>query len=220
MKSIDLDWDYIQTVFLDMDGTLLDLHFDNHFWLEHVPLRFADRQCISLDESKKHLQERLQSIEGTLNWYCLDHWSKTLDMDILALKHDVAEKIAIRDRVEDFLRFLNEQGRRVVLLTNAHPKTIDLKFQYVQIEQYFDRIITSHQLKLSKETHGFWEKLSEIESYNADHSLFIDDNLAVLAEAERAGVKHLLAIHQPDSQRPPVATKHYQAVECFSQLMP
>ncbi|HBT55971.1 MAG TPA: haloacid dehalogenase, partial [Pseudomonas sp.] len=32
-----LNWNAIDTVLLDMDGTLLDLHFDNHFWLEHMP---------------------------------------------------------------------------------------------------------------------------------------------------------------------------------------
>ncbi|MCP4043692.1 MAG: haloacid dehalogenase, partial [Gammaproteobacteria bacterium] len=34
-----INWNSIHTVLLDMDGTLLDLHFDNQFWLEHVPLR-------------------------------------------------------------------------------------------------------------------------------------------------------------------------------------
>lgn len=38
-----IDWSAIDTVLLDMDGTLLDLHFDNHFWQHHLPLRFAER---------------------------------------------------------------------------------------------------------------------------------------------------------------------------------
>lgn len=32
-------WKEIDTVLLDMDGTLLDLNFDNHFWKEFVPLK-------------------------------------------------------------------------------------------------------------------------------------------------------------------------------------
>ena len=31
------DWQEIDTVLLDMDGTLLDLHYDNYFWLTHIP---------------------------------------------------------------------------------------------------------------------------------------------------------------------------------------
>lgn len=34
------NWKTIDTVLLDMDGTLLDLHFDNHFWLSLVPQEF------------------------------------------------------------------------------------------------------------------------------------------------------------------------------------
>ena len=37
-----INWPQIDTVFLDMDGTLLDLHFDNHFWREHMPRRYAE----------------------------------------------------------------------------------------------------------------------------------------------------------------------------------
>ena len=33
-----IDWTRIDTILLDMDGTLLDLGFDNFFWREHVPL--------------------------------------------------------------------------------------------------------------------------------------------------------------------------------------
>ena len=33
---LPLAWRDIDTVLLDMDGTLLDLHYDNHFWLEPV----------------------------------------------------------------------------------------------------------------------------------------------------------------------------------------
>ena len=27
-----IDWTQLDTILLDMDGTLLDLEFDNHFW--------------------------------------------------------------------------------------------------------------------------------------------------------------------------------------------
>ncbi|MEK9134555.1 MAG: haloacid dehalogenase, partial [Pseudomonadota bacterium] len=27
-------WNNLDTLLLDLDGTLLDLHYDNHFWLE------------------------------------------------------------------------------------------------------------------------------------------------------------------------------------------
>jgi len=218
-QAIPIDWQNIQTVFLDMDGTLLDLHFDNHFWLEHMPKRYAEKHSITVEQASKELSQKTKSIEGSLDWYCLDYWEKTLDMDIVGLKHEVAERIAIRANVIEFLEHLSAMNKRVVLLTNAHHKTIKLKFGYAEIEHHFDTIITAHDVGLAKEEDGFWQALEKIEDFDKTDSLFIDDNLAVLNTADTYGVKHLLAIHQPDSQQAIKDTGKFTAIECYTQLM-
>ena len=219
MKAIPIDWQNINTVFLDMDGTLLDLHFDNHFWLQHMPKRYAEKHSISVDEAGAALRQKTTEIEGSLNWYCLDYWQDTLQMDIVGLKHEVADRISIRANVIEFLNYLEGLNKRVVLLTNAHRKTVNLKFEYADIEHHFDRIITSHDLGLAKEEAGFWEALEKTEDFSKESSLFIDDNLDVLDTANHYGVKHLLAISQPDSQQAIKETGDYTAVECYSQIM-
>ena len=45
-----INWHDIDTVLLDLDGTLLDLHFDNYFWCQHLPLCYARRHGIALPE--------------------------------------------------------------------------------------------------------------------------------------------------------------------------
>ena len=50
-----LDWNNISTVLLDMDGTLLDLHFDNYFWQHHVPVRYAEKHKLELDDARNFL---------------------------------------------------------------------------------------------------------------------------------------------------------------------
>ncbi len=219
MNAILIDWQNIETVFLDMDGTLLDLHFDNHFWLEHMPKRYAEKHSISVEQASNALSQKTKAIEGSLDWYCLDYWEKTLDMDIIDLKHEVADRIAIRANVIKFLDYLHSMNKRVVLLTNAHHKTIKLKFDYADIEHYFDHIITAHDVGLAKEQDGFWQALEKIEDFSKTQSLFIDDNLAVLNAANQYGIKHLLAIHQPDSQQPTKDTKEYIPIECYTQIM-
>lgn len=219
-NAIDLNWNDINTVFLDMDGTLLDLHFDNHFWLEHLPVRLAEQRGATPDEIRAYLHGRYTEMEGTLEWYCLDYWQNHLGADLVALKHEIADRIQIRAHVERFLESLRERGKRVVLLTNAHQKSVGLKFGYVALGHYFDEVITSHSLGLPKEHPDFWQKLGEVEAYSPAHSLFIDDNLYVLRSAKAAGVKYLLAIHQPDSQQPPKDTQEFMAVECYTQLLP
>ncbi|MEZ5536873.1 MAG: GMP/IMP nucleotidase [Thiolinea sp.] len=219
MNKIHLNWDSIDTVFLDMDGTLLDLHYDNHFWVEHLPKRYAEVKSVSQDEAHDVVTRHCDSIQGTLNWYCLDYWEKYLELDVMALKHEVADRIAIREGVEDFLYFLRQLGKRSVLLTNAHEKVVGLKFGYVDIEHFFDEVITSHSLGLAKEDQQFWPELAKRKQFDRRRSLFIDDNLHVLRSAQQFGVANLLAIHQPDSQQEPKHTGEFVAIESYQQLM-
>ncbi|HMT92209.1 GMP/IMP nucleotidase [uncultured Thiothrix sp.] len=219
MPSLIVPWSEISTVFLDMDGTLLDLHFDNHFWLEHLPKRVAEHKQLSVTEVEQMVNEHCAQIEGSLNWYCLDYWQAHLGMDLVALKYEIAERIAMRAHVEEFLTHLRQLNKRIVLLTNAHRKSVNLKFEYVNLEPYFDRIITSHEIGLAKEEGGFWERLLATENFDKNHSLFIDDNLQVLRAAQQYGLKYLLAVREPDSKLPPKETAEFAAVSCYQELM-
>ncbi len=219
ISPIDIDWRQINTVFLDMDGTLLDLHFDNHFWIDHLPRRLSEQKQMPEAEARAWVHAHCAEIEGSLNWYCLDYWQEKLEVDIVALKHEVADRIAVRAHVEQFLDYLHQLGKRVVLLTNAHQKSVGLKFGYVNLEHYFDRVITSHSLGVAKEEPGFWDELASVEMYQLEHSLLIDDNLQVLRAAKAHGVRYLLAVQEPDSRQPPKNTEEFTAVECYTQLM-
>ena len=202
-----------------MDGTLLDLHFDNHFWLEHMPKRYAEKHNISHEQASDILMQHSEATQGSLDWYCLDHWTNTFDMDVVALKHEVADKIAIRENVVQFLSHLKTLNKRIVLLTNAHQNSVNLKFSYVKLEGYFDAIITSHDIGLAKEELGFWEALAKHEEYDKNHSLFIDDNFDVLDNAKKIEIKYLLTISKPDSKKPIKDTENYTAIEDYLQLI-
>ena len=53
-----------------MDGTLLDLHFDSHFWLEHLPQRYVELHKPDA-QHERALRARIIGEQGTLNWYSL-----------------------------------------------------------------------------------------------------------------------------------------------------
>jgi hypothetical protein len=61
-----------------MDGTLLDLRFDNFFWQELIPSRYAALHGLPHEEAVAVLTPRFEAARGTLEWYCLDHWSREL----------------------------------------------------------------------------------------------------------------------------------------------
>ena len=217
--KIPIDWQSIQTVFLDMDGTLLDLHFDNHFWLEHLPKRYAEKHNMPYAKARDILMQHSDATQGTLDWYCLDHWSETFKIDIVSLKHEVSNKITIRENVISFLHQLKVMKKRIVLLTNAHIDSVTLKFSYVEMEHYFDEIITSHDIGLAKEQKGFWEALTKYENFDRTQCLFIDDNCDVLANADEFGIKHLFSITKPDSNKSAKKCKNHIAIADFQQLM-
>ena len=215
-----MDWKTITTVFLDMDGTLLDLYFDNYFWHEHVPMRFSEKHAIELEDAKKQLLAHYKRKSGTLDWYCVDYWSCELELDIAALKREVSKHIQIFPNVEKFLRKLNSHNKDIVLVTNAHRKSIAVKMDHLDLEEHFGKIISSHDYGYAKEEQEFWHRLMQEESFDPATTLFIDDNLSVLAAAEAYGLKHLISIKQPDSSKPFQDTLHYPAISDFAEIMP
>lgn len=195
-----INWADIDTVLLDMDGTLLDLHYDNYFWATHLPQRYAEIKNQPLDEVQQLLGQHIRSLEGTLNWYCLEYWSKSLDIDIGVLKSEIKGKIKERPYTQDFLKFLRDQGKTVALVTNAHPIGLEIKLAQTCIGEYFDHTITSHQFQYPKEEQAFWHALQSHMPFDPQRTLFIDDNASVLASAKEYGIAYTLGIHQPDSQ--------------------
>jgi 5'-nucleotidase len=220
LRPPEFDWDAIDSVFLDMDGTLLDLYFDNHFWLEHVPKRYAEKLGVSVSEAKAQLLPRYQRIQGTLDWYCVDHWSRELGLDIALLKSEVEHLIAVHPFVLHFLDALAARGKRRVLVTNAHQKSIELKFRRTRLGGHLERVICAHDLGLAKEAPGFWARVAEIEPFDPARTLFVDDNLDVLRAAQEYGFRWLLAVSAPDSRRPVREVLTFPAVERFSTLLP
>jgi GMP/IMP 5'-nucleotidase len=215
-----IEWDAIDTVLLDMDGTLLDLHFDNYFWMDHLPRLYAAKHRISEEESSAFLQATFHSGEGTLQWYCLDHWSEQLEMDIPALKQEIQHMIAVRPFAIEFLTQLHASDRDVVMVTNAHRKTLELKMANIDITGWFDRVVVSHDLNAPKEDQAFWHKLQALHPFDPARTLLIDDTERVLDSAREYGIAHLLTLLQPDSQRQKRLSTRFPGIHHFDEIMP
>lgn len=215
-----IDWNQIDTVLLDMDGTLLDLHFDNYFWLEHVPRRYAESRGIALEQAREELLGRYHDVEGTLEWYCVDHWSRELGLDIALLKAEVDHLIAVHPHVVDFLQSMRSRQARTVLVTNAHQKALALKMERTRLQGYFDAVVCAHDLGLPKEARSFWDKLQQIEPFDKSRTLFVDDSPSVLESARDYGIGYLLRVLKPDTRGPARESGGFMAIDDFSVLLP
>ena len=214
-----LPWRDIDTVLLDMDGTLLDLHYDNHFWLEHLPQRYAELHDISRAMADLELTPLFERNAGQLKWYCLDFWSRELKIPVRELKLETAHLIALRPDADTFLAAIKQAGKRVIMITNAHRDSLSLKLERIELAPYFERLISSHDYGFPKESPAFWDALQADIGFDPSRSLFIDDTLPILRSARDFGVAQLLAVKQPDSKKGPKDTEEFTALGDYRELL-
>ncbi len=215
-----IDWSIIDTVLLDMDGTLLDRHFDDHFWLEHVPQTWSKKHRVPLEEAKTQLYAMFRSQEKTLNWTDLDYWSDQLGLDIPMLKVEVDHLIAVHPGVVEFLTFLSQHNKQAWLVTNAHGKTLDLKMRKTRIGPYFSGIVSAHDLGLPKEEGAFWGKLQDKVPFDPERTMLGEDSETNLGTARDYGIRYLVYVSRFSSTVAPKPSDSFTSIHYFTQLIP
>jgi len=214
-----LDWSAIDTVMLDMDGTLLDLRFDNWFWQELIPSRYAQARGISTRQAWELLAPKFRAVMGTMRWYCVDYWSEELALDVAGIKRAALAQVGYLPGAHDFLVKLKLSGKRRILVTNSHPTTLEIKNLKAQLLAYFDACYSTHTFQAPKEDAAFWPRLRAAEPFVPERTLFVDDSLPVLDAARGFGIAWLRAVRRPDSSRPAQDTGSYPAVDRVADLM-
>ncbi len=217
--SAEIDWSNIDTVLLDMDGTLLDLKYDNHLWNVELPKRYAQQHSLSLADAETALFDYMASVRGHIHFYCLDHWAEHTGLDMLELHQCCVELIDYRPGAVHFLEFLRTTNKRSVLVTNAHRMSLEVKCAAIDLCTRLDRCISCHDYGRPKEDSRFWQQLSSEEPFDPARTLFIDDNAEVLAAAAAYGIQHLVTISQPDSARPARQQLAYPVVNDLAHLI-
>jgi len=212
-------WRPIDHVLLDMDGTLLDKHFDDHFWQNLVPETYAKKYNLDFRQAREELLERFKMREGTLEWTDLDFWSNELGLDIPALKYQIEHMINVHPYVIEFIEFCRKINKRVYLVTNAHSKTLDIKLSKTALRGRFDKIICSQQIGVAKEEPAFWERLKKHISYDPAKTMLADDTEEVLISAEQAGLRNLVYVAKPSSKVAPKKSEQFFSIVYFKELM-
>ena len=214
-----IDWQTIDDVLLDMDGTLLDLHYDATFWLKTVHSIVASFTGESETEIRDRFQKELKKHEGTLAWYCTDRWAEFFGIDLIEAKKQLAHLIRYRPHAKQFLEALRPLPLRTIIATNAHPDVIQLKLDVIPLSTLVDGIVSSHQYGVAKEHPNFWTALFDEYSIDPNRAVFMDDSPRVLDAADRAGVREIVEIRHPNLSEPP-RTTWKQGIDDFDTLLP
>jgi 5'-nucleotidase len=219
LRDTSVRWDDIDTVLVDMDGTLLDLAFDNFFWLELVPARYAAQTGLDIDTARTEITRRYERVLGSLSWYCLDHWSAELGLDIPALKWSHRHLIDYLPGATSFLSRVRAAGKPLTIVTNAHPQTIAVKSAQTGVHERVDAVVCSHELAAPKESGDFWKALDRRMKFDPRRTLFVEDSLPVLSAAREHGILHTIAISRPDSGKPAREISGFASIERIADLV-
>jgi putative hydrolase of the HAD superfamily len=212
-------WPGIDTVLLDLDGTLLDLHYDTNFWHHTVPAAWGRPRGLDALAAHQVLRPRFKSCEGTLDWYDVDYWSRELGFDVIALKRSDTTRINWLPGAREFVRRLRAMGKQVVLATNSHPAVLAIKDEATGVIAEMDAAFSSHQFGAPKEHPDFWTGLAAAVRFDPRRTLFVDDSASVLQAGRAAGIAHVVAVRRPDSvgtQRVPV---DFPSVDFVAELL-
>jgi GMP/IMP 5'-nucleotidase len=212
-------WDEVDTVILDMDGTLLDLHFDQEVWNRLLPERFALAFDCSIEHAEVEVARRLETARGTLAWYCLDHWTERLGLDVAGLEIELAHLVQPRPGAIGFLEALAAAGHRLVLATNAHPSSMRRKFAITGIDHYFDVIACAHHYGTCKEDPAFWPAFTSDLAIEPGRAILIDDNHAVLDAAGQFGIAYVYGVQYPDTRGPRITSPLFHCIDSFGELI-
>ncbi len=218
-KHLNFRWDSIDTVLLDMDGTLLDKYFDDYFWEKYVPEVYAQKHQLSPRDAEQELLAKYRSVENTLEWTNLHYWSTRLGLDIPNLKREINHLINVHDHVTSFLHFVGESGKKLFLVTNAHPITLEIKLEKTGIGTFFDNIISSDEVGEAKEQVDFWFRLEQMLEFDKRTTLFADDTEKVLRSAQQYGIKNLIHVAKPSSRLPTKYSDDFPSIRDFSELI-
>ena len=208
-----MKWDSIETFFLDMDGTLLDLAYDNYFWHEHIPYLYAKKNNITFKSAKKEFEKKYKEKQNTIEWYSIDYWSDILKIDLAAELIITKNRINIFPGVTEFILTLKKHNIQILLLTNCPRKMLNVKLTQTKLWGYFDKIISSQDFGFIKESDIFWSYVDKEVIYNKEKTIFIDDNQDVLKYAIRNGIKNVIAINSPDSNKKNQVIEKYISID-------
>lgn len=215
-----LPWEEINTVLLDMDGTLLDKHFDDYFWEQYVPEHYSLLHDIPVEEAKTQLLVRYQQVKATLDWADLNFWSRELGIDLQELKLRINHLIGVHPYVVEFLEYCLKTKKKLYLITNAHSSALSIKLEKTAIGPWFDRIICAEEVGLAKEEPLFWERLEKMLKFEKNRTLLVDDTEQVLFTARDYGLAHLLFVARPSSRQRVKYSCHFPSIEYFKELLP
>ena len=216
---VGFDWNSVDDVLLDMDGTLLDRDFDNFFFEEELPRRYAALHRLPEPAAREKLLALYRSVEGELAWTDLHYWTRTLGIDVVAMTQELSSRIGYLPGAEAFLQGLRARRKRATVLTNAHAEGVAIKCRKTGVDRQVDRIVNAFEVGCLKMRSEYWPACQKLIGFDPARSLYIDDDEACLAAAQVFGIRHIYHSARSSTKLPAHPSSRYTPLENLQVLM-
>lgn len=219
MHVMPINWNDVDDVLLDMDGTLLDRHFDNVFFEVELPRRYALREGLSFEESRNRLMAMYRSVEGELAWTDLDYWTQRVGIDIVAMHKELDHMIDYLPEAIFFLSTLKELNKRVTVLTNAHRAGVLIKTAKTGLDRRVNRIVDAFEVGYLKMRPEYWPICQQLVGFLPERSVYVDDDESCLSAAKQFGIVQVIHSAKSSSGLPADFSSTFPSVESLTILL-
>jgi len=127
----------LEIISFDLDGTLVDLEYNDLIWFKEIPELVAKKKKISFEKSLKLIHEEYTKLgEHDLNWYDINYWISYFGIEISPNK--IFEKYEPQVKIyPEVIPLLEELKKNFILIViTAMPREF-LVPKMKKLEKYF-----------------------------------------------------------------------------------
>ena len=127
----------LKIISFDVDGTLVDLEYNDLIWFKEIPELVARKKNISFEESLKLVKEEYTKLgERNLNWYDINYWISYFSLEISPNK--IFEKYESQVKIfPEAIPLLEELRKNFILIViTAMPREFLIP-KMKKLEKYF-----------------------------------------------------------------------------------
>ncbi len=215
-----IDWSAIDTVLLDMDGTLIDRHHEDMFWHGILPKAYARKNKMTLKQAEDFLF-KLYASKGpkSLEWGSAALWEKDLKIGFRSLRRKIVPYIKLHPHTLEFLKFLKRNKKTVYLVTAADPSDVDIEVAHTKIGKYIDEIFTTFDFGATKHYPIFWKRFQKKIKFDSKRTMLAEDNENIARVASKFGIRYVIFKSKASSKKPPKIPKGLFCVHHFDELI-
>ncbi|RLE88321.1 MAG: HAD family hydrolase [Thermoprotei archaeon] len=118
----------VKVVSFDVDGTLVHRDYVDYFWLELVPLLYAQRHGVNFNNAKATVLSEYEKIgEDDIRWYLPSYWLRRFDLrvDIGDVLESIKPLIRFKPGALEILPRIAEEYE-LIIVSNASTEFIQL----------------------------------------------------------------------------------------------